>query len=402
MPAAPALVAVLLAAGMARPQVPFAEARDRAVGYSGPGRDAPDPTGLTEVRLGYFGPSDDHDLEGGSFWRGASLAVEEVNAEGGCSGLPLRLVPAWSASPWSAGIALLTKAVFEERVWAVVGSIDGAASHLAEQVAAKALVTVVSPGSTDETVNLANVPWMFSGLPSDSAQAPILGRALSAVAGDYVRVAATDHDSRAAAVRIGSWLSRNDHAPSLDVEIPPGEPDLEPFAARVAEKRPAAVLVLAGVVPSVRMVRALRRAGYRGRILGGPTFARDAFRVAAGADAEGVVFPLLYQPGERWERFSSRFEQRYGSRPDYAAGQAYDSVRLLAEAVRRAGLNRPRINDAVRGLSPWSGVTGVIRWDPLGRNERAVGLGVVRGGRVLPLRPESTGPSAAPGPPSRR
>ena len=204
-----------------------AEARNRAVGYSGPGRDDAAPAGLTEVRLGYFGPSDETDPEGGSFWRGASLAVSDANADGGCDGLPLRLVPAWSASPWSAGIALLTRAVFEQRVWAVVGSIDGAASHLAEQVAAKALVTVVSPGSTDETVNMANVPWMFSGLPSDAAQAPVLGRALLAAAGDYVLVTATDHDSRAAAVEMRAWLSRQAHGPSLEVEFGGAESNLD-------------------------------------------------------------------------------------------------------------------------------------------------------------------------------
>jgi branched-chain amino acid transport system substrate-binding protein len=390
--AAPTLVVALLAAapgsrgpGATAPLAPFAEAHSRAVDYSGPGRDDAAPVGLAEVRLGYFGPSDENDPEGGSFWRGATLAVADANAEGGCAGLPVRLVPAWSASPWSAGIALLTRAVFEERVWAVVGSIDGAASHLAEQVAAKALVTVVSPGSTDETVNMANVPWMFSGLPSDAAQAPVLGRALLAAAGDYVLVMATDHDSRAAAARIGSWLSLRAHGPSFEVEFEAAESNLEPAAARVVEARPSAVLVLAGPLPSGRMVRALRQGGYRGRILGGATFGRDAFRAAAGIDGEGVVFPLLYEPGERWQRFSRRFEERFGAAPDYAAGQAYDSVLLVAAAVRHAGLNRPRINDAVRGLSPWPGVTGPIRWNRLGQNERAVGLGTVRGGHVQPV-----------------
>jgi branched-chain amino acid transport system substrate-binding protein len=389
-PAAPSLAAALLAAaagagapGTEPPQAPFAEARARAVDYSGPGRDDPEPTGLTEVRLGYFGPSDENDPDGGSFWLGASLALAEANAQGGWGGLPFRLLPAWSASPWSAGIAVLSKAIFEDHVWAVVGSIDGAASHLAEQVAAKALVTVVSPGSTDKSVNMANVPWMFSGLPSDAAQAPVLGRALAA-AGDYVLVAATDHDSRASASEVGAWLSHAAHGPRLRIEFQAGEPDLEPLAARIVESRPAAVLVLAGPVPSARLVRALRGAGYRGRILGGPSFGRETFSAAVGADGDGVVFPVLYEAGDKWERFCGRFERRYGRRPDYAAGQAYDSVRLLVVAVRNAGLNRARINDEVRRLSPWAGVTGVVRWDPLGRNERPVSLGSLRAGRVVP------------------
>jgi ABC-type branched-subunit amino acid transport system substrate-binding protein len=97
------------------------------------------------------------------------------------------------------------------------------------------------------------------------------------------------------------------------------------------------------------------------------------------------VFPLLYEPGGRWDAFAGRFTARFGQPPDYAAGQSYDSTRLLVTAVREAGLNRARIRDAVRGLSPWRGVTGIINWDALGQNQRAVGLGTLRDGRVVPV-----------------
>ena len=75
--------------------------------------------------------------------------------------------------------------------------------------------------------------------------------------------------------------------------------------------------------------------------------------------------------------------------PPFAGGAmgylGYDAVRLVAEATRRAGLNRPRIRDAVRDIAPWRGVAGIVRWDTLGRNERPVGLATWRGGRLQPL-----------------
>ena len=45
--------------------------------YEGPGGDEPEPEGLDEVRIGYFGPSDAAHVEGGSFWQGAVRAIEE-------------------------------------------------------------------------------------------------------------------------------------------------------------------------------------------------------------------------------------------------------------------------------------------------------------------------------------
>ena len=69
----------------------------------------------------------------------------------------------------------------------------------------------------------------------------------------------------------------------------------------------------------------------------------------------------------------------------YAALGAYDATRILVAAIRKAGLNRARIRDAVEELAPWSGVSGVIRWDALGRNSRPVHLGTVRDGHARQL-----------------
>ena len=51
-------------------------------------------------------------------------------------------------------------------------------STLDEQVVAKARLTLMGPASTDKTVHMANIPWMFSALPGDHLLAPVLGQAL--------------------------------------------------------------------------------------------------------------------------------------------------------------------------------------------------------------------------------
>jgi ABC-type branched-subunit amino acid transport system substrate-binding protein len=98
-----------------------------------------------------------------------------------------------------------------------------------------------------------------------------------------------------------------------------------------------------------------------------------------------VVAPLLYVASPAWDAFAQAYAARWRATPDDAAAQAYDAVRFVASAVRTSGLNRARIADALRALSPWSGAAGVIRWDALGRNQREVGLAAWRGGRRVPL-----------------
>ena len=442
------LIALLLGAAAPEepPRTPYLDRRAEPLEYPGPGRDDPAPEGLTEVRIGWFGPSDPADPDTGDFWAGALLAVEEINKEGGVSGLPVRLVPGWSESPWAGGVNRVVRMVYEDRVLAIVGSVDGAATHLAEQVVAKGLVPLVSPGSTDKTVAFAGVPWMFTLLPGDDVQAEALAAWVSRQpeARPVTLISATDHDSRASAVEFRAAFSRAGIPFAAELQCAPDAADAAGVAEQILSRGgltppgapgavsadnpqvpsgPATVVILTSPRASGRIVSALRTGGYRGAILGGSNLARRAFqetahtaggaaflrppdpasgtaltppRDAAGT-AEGAIFPLVHDPGSaRWERFAQAFASRHSREPDFTAGAAYDAVRLTAESARRAGLNRARILDTLRALSPWPGVTGEICFDNLGRNLRPVRLGTIRDGRIVPIGPPPPAPSPVP------
>ena len=262
----------------------------------------------------------------------------------------------WSENPWRAGASAVVRMAYADEVWAVIAGIDGVTAHLAEQVAAKALLTLIDPGSTDKTVNMANVPWVFSMLPADPLHAGAIGGALGA--GGFTLFSATDHDSRALANDLLLWLRRNRITPMRHVEFEPGAQGAAELAAQAGSQR---AVVIAGPEDSARMVRELRRAAPGTAIYGGPAMARQSFLDLAGDAAEGVQFPLP-------------MAERPGF-PDYAATAGYDAVRLLAASIRKAGLNRARIRDAVAEASE-----GVC-WDALNRNSRPVQMGVIRNGR---------------------
>ena len=95
-----------------------------------------------------------------------------------------------------------------------------------------------------------------------------------------------------------------------------------------------------------------------------------------------MLFPLLCDPDALPASFRLEFENRYHVPPDYAAAHTYDALNLLIAAIRRAGLNRAKIGDALRELAPYPGVTGSIAWDKLGSNTRPVVLGTIRAGHV--------------------
>ncbi len=347
---------------------PFFDARKQESGYNGPGREDPEPTDLTEVRIGYFGPSDPEHPEGADIWLAVNLAIEEANAQGGCRGLPFRLIQAWADNPWSNGAGLIVRMAYVDRVWAIIGGIDGSSAHLAETVVAKARVTLISPGSTDKTVNLANVPWMFSSLPGDQLLAPALGRALLEAIGDgrFVVVASSGHDSHLFERELNKYLSANGRAPAFSYVFAGGKAPNDELSRRIMEAQPAAVVIVAGPQDSAGFVNVLRKQGFQGKVFGGPSMGRRSFQEGLNAGGAGVSFAC--PAGTQVDDFGRSFSDRYGFYPDYTARYGYETARLLVAAVRRAGLNRTRIRDAVRDLSPWQGVTAKIEWDELGRN----------------------------------
>jgi len=373
---------------------PFFDARKHRTQYAGPAGETARAADLEEVRIGYFGPSDPKDPLGGDIWLAARLAIEQANASGGYRGKPFKLMVAWSKDPWGNGAKKLVGLVYRQRIWAIVGGIDGPSTHLAEQVVTKARLTLISPVSSDPTTNLANVPWMFSVLPGDHVTAGPLASEIARRTGPngLVVLSADDHDSRIFTLELRKALKQRRVGLRRQFEFRRGAKQSGQLVAQVLEIRPAAVVIAAGPGDSARLVGALRAGKYEGEIFGGAAMGRREFLARAADAGRGVVFPLLYNSSKSSKsaaEFSKAFHRKYGRLPDYTAAYTYDAVRMLIAAIRKAGLNRAGIRDAVAGLAPWTGVTGAVRWDGLGSNTRAPSLGTITAGRprALPKPP---------------
>jgi branched-chain amino acid transport system substrate-binding protein len=345
------------------------------------------PSESEDVLLGYFGPASSAHPAGGDLWCAASMALDEANEAGGYQGRPFRLVTSWSANPWGTGAADVARMAYVDKVWAIVGGLDGATTHLAEQVVAKARLVLMNPVATDKSINMAGVSWMFSSVPLDDAQALVLAEAIAVEVRErsFVVVSATDHDSHVFAVELLKALDDRKLAPAFHFDWDPVAPASRGMLERVRCSHPVAVVLIASASDSARLLGMLREAGYAGRVFGGPWMGRRAFVAQAGGKAEGVRFPFLLATSPKYSEFAQRFTRRFDRTPDYAVAHMYDTVCLLVAAIRQGGLDRMAICDAIREIAPWSGVTGEIRWNTAGANCRPVHMGTIKDGRALPI-----------------
>ncbi|MGK2849537.1 MAG: ABC transporter substrate-binding protein [Candidatus Limnocylindrales bacterium] len=86
-------------------------------------------------------------------------------------------------------------------------------------------------------------------------------------------------------------------------------------------------------------------------IIGGNGFNSPAIIKNAGKDAEGVVVGAAWNSASQSpenQAFLAAYQAAYSSAPDQFATQAYTGVKLLAEAIKRAGsTDRQAIRDAL-------------------------------------------------------
>lgn len=361
---------------------PFFDATRHQTQYFGPDRETPPPATVDRVLIGYFGPTDARHPDA-PMWRAAQRAVDRANRQGGYQGKPFRLVPAWSENPWAGGVKQLAQLVWQDRVWAIVSGVDGPTAHLAEQVSAKARLPVVNAISTDKTVNLANVPWIFSLAPGDQQLGPVLAAAIvqHTSGRSFAVLSADDHDSRQLSRQLAGDLKRYRASARHQYQFHRGSERLGTLISEALRLEPTAVVILAGPDDSARAVTCLRQHGFSGTIFGGPAMGRHRFLEPAGKAAVGVVFPWLGGVESQESRGTGCDAATGDDDPhkfcDYGAAMIYDAVCLVVDAIRMAGLNRARVRDAMAELSPWRGVAGTVKWDGLGRNTRDVRLGTV-------------------------
>ena len=75
---------------------------------------------------------------------------------------------------WGSSGNEIIKQAYKDEVWGMLGTIDGANSHIAIRVALKAEVLMINSGDTDPTFIETNIPWVARVIGDDRQQAYLL------------------------------------------------------------------------------------------------------------------------------------------------------------------------------------------------------------------------------------
>jgi ABC-type branched-subunit amino acid transport system substrate-binding protein len=396
--------------------------------YSGAARDIPDPDlkDLTEVRIGFLGPIDKNpdQVFGQRMLNGAQFAVDQANVRGGYCGKPFKLIPRndydnWQAKAvygdnrpttqdiWGAASNQAVKMVYDDKDWAIFGSISSESTHILLRVALRAEIPIVNSASTDPTIPETYIPWYFTDLQDDRVQANTLARyiydelKLKRVA--VLRV--NNRYGRFGSPKFKDASQRLGHPVVIEQRYAAGTTDFRRELRAIQNSRTDGIVLWNDQEQTAMILKQMHELGMKQRVFGSYRTIGNDLLAQAGDLAEGfeAVFPYdAAGTDPRWVKFNAGYAASYHEKPEQFASLAYDAMNVLLDSVCEAGLNKGRIMDALAQVYEYDGVTGHMVFDTNSKNIAPMYMARVHNG-AIEYRPVSMEPAAAhSGPPESK
>ena len=325
---------------------------------------------------------------------GIKLAEKEVNAAGGVLGKKVRVLTEDDRSQLEEAATAVEKLIGQNRVVALLGEIASSRSIAGASVAQDKRVPMLSPGSTNPKVTEAG-DYVFRACFIDPFQGEAMARFateelkakrvafLYPVNSDY-GVGLRKFVSETVSKKGGQVVADQSYTENQDV-------DFRGQLTRIKAANPDVIFVTGYYTEAGLIAQQARELGITVPLIGGDGWDSDQTVKIGRQAVEGCYFTNHYSPDEDRpevkkfvESYMATYKNPDGSPkvPDAMAVLGYDSMKLLADAINRAGsTDGPKIRDALAATKNFPGASGFITIDENRNAKKAIVVLKIEGGK---------------------
>lgn len=269
---------------------------------------------------------------------GTVMAVEELNAAGGILGKKIELLleddngrPDLSATK--------ARKLVEDGVVAIISNSNSGATRQAIGITVETLTPQLASANASETLTTIDNSCFFQLGPVESIQiATVLAYAHTK---NYKRVAIVG-DSSGLSVSVVDEFRKHLTEKGIEIVeeqlIPAGAQNAIAQLQKVRAADPEAIFQLAQMGPqAVQFFQAYHQLGLKAPILGTFNLSTPSYLTTAKDLMDGTVFTDAFDPGKpEAAAFATSYKAKYGNETSSLPGYGYDSVMLIADAIKRA------------------------------------------------------------------
>ena len=293
------------------------------------------------ITLGMLAPFSGSESAFGVYMQnGAELAIQEINADGGVLGQELELVVEDDACDATTSVAAANKLVTEGVVASVGGYCSGATLPTLP-IFDQAGIPMVIPAANSNDLPDAGLPGVFliNGTGTQQAQAAVQyaqqeGAATVAVIDD-----ATSYSADLAEAFVAQAGEAGVEV-AFEATVTPGENDYSSVATQLAQAAPDLVYWTGYYQEGALINRQSVDAGYEGVFMVADGSIDGSFAEITGDDYIANVVGTFTQTPDMLvgaESWIADYTELSGAEPGPYSTQAYDAVRIVAQAMEDAG-----------------------------------------------------------------
>lgn len=324
-----------------------------------------------EIPVGMVAPLTGAVAEWGEAMRnGAIMAIEEINAEGGVLGKPLRLFVENNNSIPTESSKLYESLVNDRKVVTVIGEIQSKATMNMGPLASRNQVPLLTPGSTSDELTRPEYDWVYRVCFKDSFQGDVIAKfAVQQLGAKRVAIIYNQQDDYSTGLAQNARRVVKELGAEVieDVAYSTGDTDFKAILNRVARADVQAVLATGYYREMGTMIRQARQVGITVPFVGGDGWSASQFLEIGGEALNGCFYSDHFvhdtqEPNAR--RFVDGYREKFKVLPNSMAPLGYDAVYVLKAAIEKAQSTDPaKIREALAKVEI-TGVTGKLKMGP--------------------------------------
>ena len=369
------------------------------------GDTASDNTGPIKVGV-YADLSGQTSSFGQSTRNGIEMAADEINKAGGINGRQIQLIIEDDQGLPAQAATVVTKLINQDKVHAVLGEVASTNSLAAAPKAQEAKVPMITPSSTNPKVTQVG-DYIFRVCFID----PFQGEVMAKFAANTLKAktAAILLDTNSDYSRgLGQFFEENfTKLGGKVIQTQSYTQTDQDFSGQLTAIRSVNpdVIFLPGYYGQVGVIsKQSKQLGIKAPLLGGDGWDAPQLWQLGGEALNGSYMANHYSiddPSPAVKKFVADFKTRYSNTaPDAIAALAYDAMRVLGDAVRRAGTtDGAKLRDAIAQTSNFQGVTGNISINAERNAVKPAVVFLLENGKSIykeTIQPIGAAPAAAP------
>jgi branched-chain amino acid transport system substrate-binding protein len=323
------------------------------------------------IKIGEFGSlTGDNASFGISQNNGVQLAVQEINDAGGVLGKKIDLTLEDNQTKQGETTTIVRKLISQDHVIALIGEVASSKTLEAAPIAQAAKIPLIATAATNPRVTQTG-DYVFRVCFTDDFQAVVIARfvleKLKKTRVAFLTDVKQDYSVGLTGIA-KDYLEKHGAQIVREQSYSSGDKD---FRAQLTDLKAANpdVIIITGYYPEASLIaKQARQFGIKAIFVGGDGWDGSSLIPVGGKAIEGAYFSNHYSNEDKSpavQTFVQKYQKKYNAMPDAFAALGYDAVKLLADAIKRAGAPDPaKIRDAIADTKDFPGVSGSITINP--------------------------------------